>query len=487
MKAAGLRGVRAAVRGRAAGAGLPRAAGRPADAGLGLPVPRRARRAGLPARERPRRRAARALLVPRPRPRRAARGAGRPGRRARRLGHARGEGRPSRRAAGAALARTPRRSPACRASPAAPSATSPGTRPGSSSGFPTTTARPGASVASFAFYGSLVAFDHVRQRLVLIAQAEPGQPRGLRPRAAGPRRLRGGPRLGATRPPATRRSEPPAALPLTDGGAFRAAVLARQGVHRRRRHLPGRALAPAHRRLRHRPLHRLPRAAHGEPVALHVLPEGRRRPRSPAPRPEMLVRVEGQKVETRPIAGTRPRHDGGNDDAVAARAAGRREGAGRAPDARGPRPQRPRPRLPLRQRAGAGAHEGRALQPRGPHRELGGGGARGRARTPSTRSPRPSRRARSPARPKIRAMQIIDELEPRGPRPLRRGPRLHRPARQPRLLHRHPHAPPARPGRPRSRPAPASWPTPTPPPRSARPRPRRRRSSRRSRVAGGLA
>ena len=30
-----------------------------------------------------------------------------------------------------------------------------------------------------------------------------------------------------------------------------------------------------------------------------------------------LVRVEGRKVETRPIAGTRPRHDGGNDDAVA--------------------------------------------------------------------------------------------------------------------------------------------------------------------------
>ena len=29
-------------------------------------------------------------------------------------------------------------------------------------------------MASFAFYGSLVAFDHVRQRLVLIAQAEPG-------------------------------------------------------------------------------------------------------------------------------------------------------------------------------------------------------------------------------------------------------------------------------------------------------------------------
>ena len=44
-------------------------------------VARRARRARLPARERPRRRAARPLLVPRPRPRGAARGARRKGRR----------------------------------------------------------------------------------------------------------------------------------------------------------------------------------------------------------------------------------------------------------------------------------------------------------------------------------------------------------------------------------------------------------------------
>ena len=112
------------------------------------------------------------------------------------------------------------------------------------------------------------------------------------------------------------------------------------------------------------------------------------------------MRVEGRRVETRPIAGTRPRHDGRGRRRDRPRAAGRREGAGRAPHARGPRPQRPRPGVPLRQRAGGRAHEGRALQPRGPHRELGGGGARGRARTPSTRSPPPSRRERSPGRPR---------------------------------------------------------------------------------------
>jgi anthranilate synthase component 1 len=33
--------------------------------------------------------------------------------------------------------------------------------------------------------------------------------------------------------------------------------------------------------------------------------------------PEMLVRVEGRRVETRPIAGTRPRQDGRSDDAIA--------------------------------------------------------------------------------------------------------------------------------------------------------------------------
>jgi hypothetical protein len=48
-----------------------------------------------------------------------------------------------------------------------------------------------------------------------------------------------------------------------------------QGVHRGGRHLPGRALAPARAGVPRRSIQRVPRAAHGEPFALHVLPEGR--------------------------------------------------------------------------------------------------------------------------------------------------------------------------------------------------------------------
>ncbi len=67
--------------------------------------------------------------------------------------------------------------------------------------------------------------------------------------------------------------------------------------------------------------------------------------------PEMLVRVEGRQVETRPIAGTRPRGDGrGATTSAGEGAPGRREGARRAPHARGPGPQRRGPGLPLRQR-----------------------------------------------------------------------------------------------------------------------------------------
>ena len=81
------------------------------------------------------------------------------------------------------------------------------------------------TVASFSFYDSLVAFDHVRQRLVLIALAEPGS------RAAFERAQQVldsfEEDLGwERRPAATRRAEPPPALPLADGGAFREAVVA---------------------------------------------------------------------------------------------------------------------------------------------------------------------------------------------------------------------------------------------------------------------
>ena len=61
--------------------------------------------------------------------------------------------------------------------------------------------------------------------------------------------------------------------------------------------------------------------------------------------PEILVRLEGDTVTVRPIAGTRPRGKTREEDlALGAGAARRSEGARRAPHADGPRPQRRRPR-----------------------------------------------------------------------------------------------------------------------------------------------
>ena len=62
--------------------------------------------------------------------------------------------------------------------------------------------------------------------------------------------------------------------------------------------------------------------------------------------PELLLQVEGDKLTTHPIAGTRPRgadERGGPDPRRAAPA--RPEGAGGARHARRPRPERPRARL----------------------------------------------------------------------------------------------------------------------------------------------
>ena len=59
--------------------------------------------------------------------------------------------------------------------------------------------------------------------------------------------------------------------------------------------------------------------------------------------PELLLQVEGDRLTTHPIAGTRPRGADATRGRAARRAApARPEGAGRARDARRPRPQRPR-------------------------------------------------------------------------------------------------------------------------------------------------
>jgi anthranilate synthase component 1 len=171
------------------------------------------------------------------------------------------------------------------------------------------------TVACFAFYDSLVAFDHVRQRLVLIALAEAAS------RAAFERAQQ---RLNSLeedlgwerRPAATRRAAPPPALPLTDGAAFREAVLAAKEhiakgdifqVVLSRQHSVDCGLDPF-------TVYRALRMVNPSPY-MYYLKEGETAIAGASP--EMLVRVEGRRVETRPIAGTRPRLDGRHDEAIA--------------------------------------------------------------------------------------------------------------------------------------------------------------------------
>ena len=93
----------------------------------------------------------------------------------------------------------------------------------------------------------------------------------------------------------------------------------------------------------------LPRAPPRQPEPVPVLRPDARPSRSSARRPELLLQVEGDRLTTHPIAGTRPRGaDAARGRAPRRGAPARPEGAGRARDARRPRAQRPRPRRPAR-------------------------------------------------------------------------------------------------------------------------------------------
>lgn len=169
-------------------------------------------------------------------------------------------------------------------------------------------------IASFSFYRSLVAFDHARLRLVLIADVEAGR------RAAwesaqdtldGLERDLRRPPAPAPRPAAAAMSGPPP--DLGEGGSFLDAV-AKARNHIARGDVFQVVLSRRH---------RVPCAADAFDVyrALRMV--------SPSPymyflmnggtaiagaSPEMLARVEGRAVETRPLAGTRPRGDSPDQD-----------------------------------------------------------------------------------------------------------------------------------------------------------------------------
>jgi anthranilate synthase component 1 len=170
-------------------------------------------------------------------------------------------------------------------------------------------------VASFAFHDSLVAFDHVGQRLVLIAVAEPGS----REAFDGAQRVldRFEDDLGWERRPAgTRPSSAPPALERarTDGPAYQ------EAVRQAKEHIAAGDIFQVVLSRQHGmdcdadpfSVYRALRMVNPSPY-MYFLKEGNRATIGASP--EMLVRVEGTCVETRPIAGTRPR-PGGDDAAL---------------------------------------------------------------------------------------------------------------------------------------------------------------------------
>ena len=173
----------------------------------------------------------------------------------------------------------------------------------------------GRPLASFSIYHSLVAFDHVRQRLVLIADVEPGRraafERGQEVLDALEEDLR------AFRPPTRREGVPSARRRRRARATVRptwtrsrrakeyiAAGDIFQVVLSRQRTIPC-ALDPF-------TVYRALRMVNPSPY-MFFLKEGATAVAGASP--EMLVRVEGRRVETRPLAGTRPRGATAEEDA----------------------------------------------------------------------------------------------------------------------------------------------------------------------------
>ena len=344
------------------------------------------------------------------------------------------------------------------------SATSPTTRCARSSAC--RTVRPTSSslpVFRLPLMDTVVAFDHRRHTCARL-QRPPRRGRGRRAADARPRtgstaleRLAGAPARrdagGSDRPAPGRTSR----RRHTRGRRARA------GAHPRRRHLPGRALpAVRARRSPGRPVRRLPRAPRRESVALHVLPRrsarrhaGRRLARDAGARRGRPGRDPPDRRARGRAARTRE-----EDDAPAERAARRSEGARRARHARRPRRATTSGRV-----AALGSVAGDASSWRSsatPTSCTSSPTSRARSRRAAPRST--SLRACFPAgtvsgAPKVRAMEIIDELEPDAPRAYAGAVGYFGFDGIARLGHHDPHACSSEAASPTSRPAPASSPT----------------------------
>ena len=173
----------------------------------------------------------------------------------------------------------------------------------------------GADAAGFMLFDTVLAFDHVQHRILIIANA----------RITADDDLESLYQFACAKIQFLERelernlshSRPRGAAPLTFTSnhtqrAVRGAGAGREGAHRGRRHLSGRAVAAVRGRGRRRIRSRC--------IARCVTSTRRRTCISSAwaacrwsgSSPEMLVRVEGSRVETHPIAGTRRR--GRNDE-----------------------------------------------------------------------------------------------------------------------------------------------------------------------------
>jgi anthranilate synthase component 1 len=174
----------------------------------------------------------------------------------------------------------------------------------------------GLPLASFSFYRSLVAFDHARQRIVLVADAEPGSrtafERAQEVLDAFEVDLRG-PRPVASAPPVRGSELDTGGDFFADGAGYRESVRIAQDyiaagdifqvVLSRRRTVE----CPCDPFTVYRAL----RMVNPSPY-MYFLKDGDRAVAGASP--EMLVRVEGRRAETRPIAGTRPRGASAEED-----------------------------------------------------------------------------------------------------------------------------------------------------------------------------
>jgi anthranilate synthase component 1 len=172
-----------------------------------------------------------------------------------------------------------------------------------------------APVASFSFYRSLVAFDHVCQRLILIADADPGRRSAFEDAQSVLDGLESDLRRTA---PGSARAGPPDRSDmdagLGDGDRYRDAVsraLAYIAAGDVFQVVLSRQTAV---RCMHDPftVYRALRMVNPSPY-MYFLKDGTSAIAGASP--EMLVRVEGRRAEMRPIAGTRPRGATAEEDA----------------------------------------------------------------------------------------------------------------------------------------------------------------------------